>query len=322
MPPKRRKTGYAGRSSARNSPCPERRRSKTAGSSHSLTTPSGSGSSFPADGRLLDRHGEAPGDAELPPVVFLDPQLADLDAIAQRLHGRRMQDDLALLRLVLGRRQLVDDAPGEDVDPLHGGIADLEAAGRPDGDGDLDREVDRRACRSNHDPGPLHRRLHRQRAGRRAHAVVAVEPAGDRVAAEVDDVTAEAVELLDEGVKDAVQLGRQLLRAALRSQLLAQRFGQRREARDVGEERRAAHPVRNLDPRGERAPAVAGDVGLGALEQIVRSCGRFVRRDAHRSNHRTSRAPAPPAALVTASSTRMRPCPGAAPTLRGKPVPR
>ena len=50
-------------------------------------------------------------------------------------------------------------------------------------------------------------------AGDGARAVVAVEPAGDRVAAEVDDVAAERVELGDDRVEDAVQVRRQLFRA-------------------------------------------------------------------------------------------------------------
>ena len=69
--------------------------------------------------------------------------------------------------------------------------------------------------------------LHRERAGGRARAVVAVEPAGDRVAAEVDDVAAEALELGDERVEDAVQMGGQLLGAALRAELVGERLGQR-----------------------------------------------------------------------------------------------
>ena len=69
--------------------------------------------------------------------------------------------------------------------------------------------------------------------GRRAGpgAVVAVDPAGDRVAGEVDDVAVVGVELVDDGVEDAPDVGRQLLRATLRAELLGQRLGQGREAR-------------------------------------------------------------------------------------------
>ena len=54
---------------------------------------------------------------------------------------------------------------------------------------------------------------------RRADPVVAVEPAGDGVTTEVDDVAAEAIELGDQRLEDAVQAGGQLLRTALRPEL-------------------------------------------------------------------------------------------------------
>ena len=103
-------------------------------------------------------------------------------------------------------------------------------------------------------------------ARRRARAVVAVDPARDRVAAEVDDVAAVAVELRDDRVEDAVQVRRQLLGAALRAELGGQRLGERREAGDVREERRPGHPVRKLDAGRERAPPVPRDVRLGVVE--------------------------------------------------------
>ncbi len=114
-----------------------------------------------------------------------------------------------------------------------------------------------------------HRTLHGQRAGGRARAVVAVDPAGDRVAAEVDDVAAEAVELGDERVEDAVEVRRQHLGATLRAQLVGQRLGQRREARDVGEQRCAVDRLRYLAARRERAPAVTGNVGVRVVEAGV-----------------------------------------------------
>ena len=120
--------------------------------------------------------------------------------------------------------------------------------------------------RSDHLVEFRHRTLHGQRAGGRARAVVAVDPAGDRVAAEVDDVAAEAVELGDERVEDAIEVRRQHLGAALRAQLVGQRLGQRREARDVGEQRRAVDGLRYLAARRERAPAVTGNVGVRVVE--------------------------------------------------------
>ena len=65
-------------------------------------------------------------------------------------------------------------------------------------------------------------------AGRgRPGPVVAVEPAGDRVAREVDDVAAAPVELVDDGVEDAAEVGGQLLRAALRAELVGEGLGER-----------------------------------------------------------------------------------------------
>ena len=90
---------------------------------------------------------------------------------------------------------------------------------------------------------PGHRLLHREGAGGGARAIVAIDPAGDRVAAEVDDVPAEPLELGNEGVKDPVQMGSKLLRAALRPEFVGQRLGQRREPGDVREKRGAANAV-------------------------------------------------------------------------------
>ena len=107
-------------------------------------------------------------------------------------------------------------------------------------------------------PTASDRLLHREAAGAVARdAVVPVEPARDRVAAEVDDVAAEAIELGDHGVEHAVQVRRQLLGAALGPKLGGKHLRERREAGDVGEERRAAHAVGQLDTRRERPPAIA-----------------------------------------------------------------
>ena len=167
---------------------------------------------------------------------------------------------------MLGGSEVVDQPPGEHVDQLDLRIADDEAARIAHGDGDLHREPD--AGRAGRDllADHLHRLLHRERAGGRARAVVAVEPARDRVAAEVDDVAAEAVELGDDGVEDEVEAGGQLLGAPLRPELGGERLRQRREPRDVGKERRAVHAVRQFEAGRERAPPVAGDVCLGIVE--------------------------------------------------------
>ena len=95
-----------------------------------------------------------------------------------------------------------------------------------------------------------------------------------RVAAEVDDVTAEALEIGDQRVKDAVEVGGELLGPALRAELVRQRLGQRREARDVGEQRRTADSVRHRAPGGQRASPVPGDVRREAPQDFTRGRGR------------------------------------------------
>ena len=57
--------------------------------------------------------------------------------------------------------------------------------------------------------------------GAGAGAVVAVDPAGDGIAGEVDDIAVEGVELVDDGMEDAADVRRELLGAALGAELLA-----------------------------------------------------------------------------------------------------
>ena len=186
---------------------------------------------------------------------------------------------------MLGRGQRIDQAPGKDVDQLYFRIAYEEPPRLPDGHGRLHREADPRACRRDHLAQRLHRSLHFERAGGGARAVVAVEPAGDRVAAEVDDVAAETLDHLDERVEHAIQMGCQLLGAALRAELVGQRLGQRGEARNVREERRAANAVGHRGPRGERVPAVAGDIGFEIVDRVGRCRGRRIFDRALRRGH-------------------------------------
>ena len=217
--------------------------------------------------RQLRRRIVQPGDdADRPSPVGVAPALADLHPVAERGERRLVQHDLSLLRMVLGGGEVVDQAPGEHVDQLDLRVADDEAARVADGDGDLHREADAGRAGRNLLADHLHRLLHRERAGGRARAVVAVEPARDRVAAEVDDVAAEAIELGDDGVKDEVEAGGQLFGAALRPELGGKCLRQRREPGDVGEDRRAVHTVRQLDAGRERPPPVTGDVRLGVVE--------------------------------------------------------
>ncbi|HKP65780.1 MAG TPA: hypothetical protein VJX31_04075, partial [Casimicrobiaceae bacterium] len=71
---------------------------------------------------------------------------------------------------------------------------------------------------------------HSDAACSRAHAIVAIDPAGDRIAAEIDDMSAMHSNLIDQWLEDAIKAASQFLRAALRTKFLRQRVRQRREA--------------------------------------------------------------------------------------------
>ena len=87
---------------------------------------------------------QALDDAVRPAVGLGDPRLADLDPVAERLERRPVEHHVALFRVELGRRQVVDELPREDVDELDVGIADDEPLGHADGDADLQRQPDPR----------------------------------------------------------------------------------------------------------------------------------------------------------------------------------
>ena len=229
------------------------------------------------DRQLCRRVVQPRDDADRPSSLRVGPALADLDPTAERDEHRLVQHDLSLLRLALGSGEVVDQASGEHVDQLDLGIADDEAARVAHGDGDLHREAHTGRAGRDLLADHLHRLLHRERAGGGARAVVAVEPARDRIAAEVDDVAAEAVELGDDGVEDEVEAGGQLLGAALRPELGGERLRQLCEPGDVGEERRALHAVGQLDTGRERPPPVTGDICLGVVEGELCPRHRFGR---------------------------------------------
>ena len=73
--------------------------------------------------------------------------------------------------------------------------------------------------------------------------------------------------------EDALERGGELLRAALAAELAGQRLGERREARDVGEQRGAAHPLGQHAARGQGAPAVTGDVRLDVVAPVALATG-------------------------------------------------
>ena len=168
---------------------------------------------------------------------------------------------------MLGSGELVDQASREDVDALDLGVADEEPPGRADRDRDLQLDRHARAAGRDELPHAGDRLLHPERARGRMRAVVAVDPARHRVAAEVDDVSPVPVQLRDEHLEDEVEIRRQLLDATLPAELRDERLRERREAGDVREECRPVDAIRHRHPGREGESAIAGDVRLGIVER-------------------------------------------------------
>ena len=218
--------------------------------------------------------------------VLLAPALQEIDSVAQGVDRRRVEHDLALLGVVLGLGQVVHQAACEHVDQLDVGVPDDEPAGVADGDRHLHPQLDRVPARGHDRARALDRLLHAIGRRARAGAVVAVDPAGDGVAREVDDVAVVRVQRLDDRVEDAPDVGGQLLGATLGAELLGQRLGQRREAADVREQRGPVDAVRQRTAGVERPATVARDVRVGPIAGEVprgRGRGRWLGA-AHRSH--------------------------------------
>ena len=217
----------------------------------------------------IGRHGFGRGDvqpgedAHGAAAVGIQSSLGDLDPIAERVEPGLADHDLARRGVALGCCQLVDQRSGEHVDQLDRGVAGDEAAGPADDDGHLERQMERSTGRADELARALHRLLHGEGARRPADAVVTVDPAGDGIAAEVDDDAAAGVQLGDQLLEDAVEPGRQLLRSTLRAELGDEHLGDRREPRDVGEQRRALHAMGELAALADGTTPVAGDEGSG-----------------------------------------------------------
>ncbi len=92
-------------------------------------------------------------------------------------------------------------------------------------------------------------------------AVIAVDPPGDGVSAEVEDLSAVGVEIVDDPGEETVDLRDEFLRPALRPELADERLSEGSEAGDVGEDGRPAHVGLHRTAGGQRAASVAGDVG-------------------------------------------------------------
>ena len=118
-------------------------------------------------------------------------------------------------------------------------------------------------------------------------------PAGQRIAAEVDDVTAAAVKLLNDGVENAVEVSRQDLRRALRAQLVHEGLSKGSETGDVGEQRGAMDTLRQGQAGGKRGAPVTGDI-----------CRRPIRRDRRGKADGSARA----CAIDASTSLARQPC--------------
>ena len=153
--------------------------------------------------------------------------------------------DLAGGGVVLRRRHLIQRVPGQDVLQPNGGVAHADEQERPRADADLHPQLERPAARL-HGVEAGHRLLHSQtaRPGPQhplALGVVADEGAGDRVAAELDDLPVELLHDLDHRREVPVEDAGQLLRPLLAQ--LCQALRHRREAGDIGEQHRPGEPL-------------------------------------------------------------------------------
>jgi hypothetical protein len=183
------------------------------------------------------------------------------ETVAERVQHRFVGHDLARGGHAFGRRQSIDEGSTEDVEELHIGIADDHPPGLPHHDRNLDRECDL-ALRRLDPPRRLRGALHVEGAADGPGSVVAVEPAGDGVAAEVDDLTAVREQVADDRLVDAVEVRVELLGPPSRPVRGHERLGQRREPGDVGEQPGAAHAVGDRTPLGDRRASVAGEERL------------------------------------------------------------
>ncbi len=188
-------------------------------------------------------------------------RLAKFDGVGQRRKPLWIEDDVPSLGHMLGLGQALQGRAGQRVDEANVGITHDEAARGAHGHRGLHGERERGALGRLHGYEALHGLLHGQRGRDGAQAVIVVEPTGDGVARKGDRTAAPTVQLTDQGIVDVVQVARQFLGAALRTQLAQQRLGQRGEARDIRKERGALRAVRQRGAVCERLAPIHGDVG-------------------------------------------------------------
>ncbi len=89
-----------------------------------------------------------------------------------------------------------------------------------------------------------------------------IEPAGDGIAGEANDTTAEDLDSGDEGSEHCVELSGQFLSAAARAKCSSQGFSQRGEARDIGEQHRALGTIRQGFATPQGAQPILRQIGV------------------------------------------------------------
>ena len=97
---------------------------------------------------------------------------------------------------------------------------------------------------------------------------VAVKPAGDGIATEAHYTAAVVMHLGDHRIIDAVELPGQLVGAAPGAERLYQGLGQRREARDVGEQDCAMRAVWRVLTSGHGMATVYGNIGTQIFQPL------------------------------------------------------
>ncbi len=190
------------------------------------------------------------------------PHLDHLEAVAQGGEGAGVHHDVTGLGDLLGLGEGVGEPTGQHVDELDVGVAHDETVDRAGRDRDLDPEPHLPTARCRDQADVAHHGLHLQRARHGGEAVVAVQPGGDGIPAEVDDAPVPHVQPLEERGEHAVERGRQLLRAPPSPELGGQRLGERGEAGDVDEQRRPARLLGKRLATRQRSASVARQVGL------------------------------------------------------------
>ena len=130
-------------------------------------------------------------------MSFLLSPLGDRQVLAESRDGGFIEEEIASIRQVLALDHPGDGAAGHGVNQLNRGIANQETPRRSRGDGDLHREF-KHADAFDLQPGMfLHAALDARPRRGPAPAVVALEPAGDRIAGKTDHAAALPVYFAD-----------------------------------------------------------------------------------------------------------------------------